>query len=138
MAITGTAAAVLLVGRVLFGGLIAFQGLNPFMNIDQLTGYADSKGVPAPKVGVVASGLMLLLGGLAILTGAFASVGAALVALFLVVTSPAIHNFWAVPEEQQQQEMTDFIKNGELLGAAITFLAISGLEWQYAVGVGLF
>lgn len=138
MAITGTAGTILLVGRVLFGGLLAFQGLNHFTNIDQLTGYADAKGVPAPRVGVVASGLMLILGGLAIVTGAYAALGAGMVAVFLVVTSPAIHDFWAVEEAQQQSEMTDFIKNGELLGAALTFLAISGMEWQYALEVGLF
>lgn len=138
MAITGTAGLFLLVGRVLFGGLIAFQGVNHFLNVDQLTGYADAKGVPAPRVGVVASGVMLILGGLSILAGAYATIGAGMVAVFLLVTSPAIHDFWAASEEQAQSEMTDFIKNGELLGAALTFLAISGTEWQYAVGVGLF
>ncbi|MCD2199197.1 DoxX family protein [Halobacterium sp. KA-4] len=138
MAITGSAGAFLLVGRVLFGGLIAFQGVNHFMNVDQLTGYADAKGVPAPRVGVVASGVMLILGGLSILAGAYATIGAGMVAVFLLVTSPAIHDFWAASEEQAQSEMTDFIKNGELLGAALTFLAISGMEWGYAVGVGLF
>lgn len=137
MAITGTAGTILLVGRVLFGGLLAFQGLNHFTNIGQLAEYADAKGVPAPRVGVVASGLMLILGGLAIVTGAYATLGAGMVAVFLVVTSPAIHNFWAV-EEDQQSEMTDFIKNGELLGASLTFLAISGMEWQYALEIGLF
>lgn len=138
MAITGSAGAFLLVGRVLFGGLIAFQGVNHFMNVDQLTGYADAKGVPAPRVGVVASGVMLILGGLSILAGVYATIGAGMVAVFLLVTSPAIHDFWAASEEQAQSEMTDFIKNGELLGAALTFLAISGMEWGYAVGVGLF
>ncbi|MCD2202506.1 DoxX family protein [Halobacterium sp. KA-6] len=138
MAITGTAGAFLLVGRVLFGGLIAFQGVNHFTNVDQLTGYADAKGVPAPRVGVVASGVMLILGGLSILAGAYATIGAGMVAVFLLVTSPAIHDFWAASEEQAQSEMTDFIKNGELLGAALTFLAISGTEWGYAVGIGLF
>lgn len=138
MAITGTAAVFLLVGRVLFGGLIAFQGVNHFTNVDQLTGYADAKGVPAPRVGVVASGVMLILGGLSILAGAYATIGAGMVAVFLVVTSPAIHDFWAASEEEAQSEMTDFIKNGELLGAALTFLAISGTKWEYAVGVGLF
>jgi putative oxidoreductase len=138
VAITGSAGAFLLVGRVLFGGLIAFQGVNHFMNVDQLTGYADAKGVPAPRVGVVASGVMLILGGLSILAGVYATIGAGMVAVFLLVTSPAIHDFWAASEEQAQSEMTDFIKNGELLGAALTFLAISGMEWGYAVGVGLF
>jgi putative oxidoreductase len=138
MALTGTAGTILLVGRVLFGALLAFQGVNHFLNIDQLSGYAESKGVPAARFGVVASGLMLLLGGLSIVTGAYATVGAGMVAVFLVVTSPTIHNFWAVGEEQAQSEMTNFIKNVELLGASLAFLAISGMEWQYALEVGLF
>jgi uncharacterized membrane protein YphA (DoxX/SURF4 family) len=58
-------------------------------------------------------------------------------ALFLVVTAVTMHDFWAVPEDQQQDEMVQFIKTVELAGAALVVFAISSLEWGYALGIGL-
>ncbi|MFH5801150.1 DoxX family protein [Haladaptatus sp. CMAA 1911] len=133
----GPGAIGFLVARVLFGGLLAFQGLNHFQNADAMSGYAQSKGVPAARASVLLSGGMLILGGLGIVLGVFPAIAAGAVAVFLLITTPMMHNFWAVPEDQQQAEMTNFIKNVELLGAALVFLALSSDSWAYAVGVGL-
>jgi uncharacterized membrane protein YphA (DoxX/SURF4 family) len=133
----GLGGVLLLVGRVLFGGLLAFQGLNHFMNAEGMTGYAQMKGIPAPGFGVIASGVMLVLGGLAIVAGVFPAVAAGALAVFLLVSAVTMHDFWAVPDDQQQDEMVQFLKNVELAGAALVFLALSGETWAYAVGVGL-
>ncbi|KAB1194367.1 DoxX family membrane protein [Haloferax sp. MBLA0076] len=127
-----------LAARVLFGAVIAFMGLNHFMNVDQMSGYAEMKGLPAPRFGVVFSGGMLVFGGLGIAAGVFPALAAGAVALFLLVSTPLFHNFWAVPEDQQQSEMTDFLKNVVMLGGALVFLALSSVTWPYAIGVGLF
>jgi uncharacterized membrane protein YphA (DoxX/SURF4 family) len=132
----GLGAIGFLVARVLFGGLLAFQGLNHFQNTDAMSGYAQSKGVPAARASVLLSGGMLIFGGLGIVLGAFPAIAAGAVAVFLIVTTPMMHNFWAVPEDQQQAEMTNFIKNVELLGAALVFLVLSSESWPYALGVG--
>jgi len=134
---SGVAAIALLVGRVLFGGLLAFQGLNHFMQTDAMTGYAQAKGLPAPRFSVLASGGLLVGSGLGIATGILPAIAAGAAALFLVVTAVTMHDFWAVPEDQQEDEMVQFIKTVELAGAALVFLAISGLDWGYAVGIGL-
>jgi hypothetical protein len=34
-------------------------------------------------------------------------------------------------------EMTQFLKNVVMLGAALGFLALGGVPWPFAVGVGL-
>lgn len=133
----GLGAIVFLVARVLFGGLLAFQGLNHFQNVDAMSGYAQSKGVPAARAGVLLSGGMLIFGGLGIVLGAFPAIAAGAVAVFLLVATPKMHNFWAVPEDQQQAEMINFIKNVELLGASLVFLVLSSEPWAYALGVGL-
>ncbi len=133
----GLAGIVLLVGRIIFGGLLVFQGLNHFMNVGEMAGYAAVKGLPAPEFGVIASGVLLVAGGLAIVLGVFPAIAAGAVALFLLVSAVIFHNFWAVPEEQAQDEMVNFIKNVELAGAALFVLAISGEAWAYTVGIGL-
>ncbi|WP_340101068.1 DoxX family protein [Salinibaculum salinum] len=133
----GLAGIVLLVGRILFGGILAFQGLNHFQNVGAMTGYAAAKGLPAPKFGVVASGVLLVAGGLAIVLGVFPTLAAGTVAVFLLASAVIFHDFWAVPEEQAQDEMIHFLKNVELAGGALFVLAISGEAWAYTVAVGL-
>ncbi|WP_416839607.1 DoxX family protein [Haloferax sp. DFSO52] len=127
-----------LVARVLFGAVVAFMGLNHFMNVDQMTGYAEMKGLPAPRFGVVFSGGMLVFGGLGIAAGVFPALAAGAIAVFLLVGTPLFHDFWAVPEDQQQSEMTNFLKNTVMFGGALVFLALSSVSWPYAVGVSLF
>ena len=134
---TGFGAILVLVGRLLFGGFLAFQGLNHFMNTDEMAGYAGSKGVPAARFGVIASGIMLLLGGLGILLGVYPIVAAGMLAVFFVLVTPVMHDFWAAPEEEQQNEMVNFIKNVELMGASLVFLVLGGETWAYALNIGI-
>ncbi|WP_121741378.1 DoxX family membrane protein [Natronorubrum halophilum] len=138
MAVTGLEGLALLVGRVLFGGVIAFTGLNHFMQTEQMTGYARHKGVPAPKLGVLASGLFLILGGFSVMLGVFPSLGAVAIAGFLIVAAVMFHDFWAVPEDQQQTEMTQFLKNICLAGGALVIAAVGSQEWVYSLNVMLF
>jgi len=133
----GFGAALLLVGRLLFGGFLAFAGLNHFMNADEMTDYAATKGVPAAGFGVIATGSMLVLGGLGILVGAYPVLAAGTVATFFIVVTPMMHDFWAVPDEQQEEELTNFLKNIELLGAALVFLALGDQVWGFALNIGL-
>jgi uncharacterized membrane protein YphA (DoxX/SURF4 family) len=135
---TGAGAIALLVGRVLFGGFLAFAGLNHFLNAGEMTGYAESKGVPLAGIGVVSTGTMLVLGGLGLLAGVYPVVSAGMVATFFVGVTPLMHDFWAVPDDQQEEELTNFLKNAELFGAALVFLAIGDQAWGFALNVGLF
>lgn len=134
---SGLGGETFLLGRVLFGAVLAFMGLNHFTQTDQMTGYAESKGLPAPRVGVLASGGTLLFGGVGIAAGAFPTLAAGGVAVFLAVSAVLFHDFWAVPEEQVQQELTQFLKNAVMLGGALVFLSLSNTAWPYAVSVGL-
>lgn len=134
---TGSTGIAFLLGRVLFGVVLAFMGLNHFLNVDQMAEYAAAKGVPAGRISVLFSGGMLVFGGLGVAVGAFPSLAAGAVALFLLVSTPVMHDFWAVPEDQQQSELTNFLKNAALLGGALVFLALSESAWPYAVGLGL-
>jgi uncharacterized membrane protein YphA (DoxX/SURF4 family) len=126
-----------LLARLLFGGVLAFMGVNHFTNAGDMAGYAEMKGVPAPGLSVVGTGVVLLLGGISIITGAFVVVGAGALAAFLLVSAVLMHDFWAAEGEQQQTEMTQFLKNVSLAGGALGFLALASLPWPYAVGAGL-
>ncbi|WP_313694686.1 DoxX family protein [Halorarum halobium] len=129
------AAEAFLVGRLLFGLVLAFNGLNHFQNVDALTGYAEAKGLPAPRFGVLFSGGMLLFGGLGIAAGALVPWAAGAIVLFALAAAFVFHDFWAVPEEQTQDEMTHFLKNMTILGGALVFLALSSVQWPYSLGI---
>jgi uncharacterized membrane protein YphA (DoxX/SURF4 family) len=132
-------AELFLLARVLFGGVLAFMGLNHFTNLEDMAGYAGMKGVPAPRLAVAFTGGMLVLGGLSVVLGAYVVLGAGALALFLLASAVGMHDFWSVQDpDQQQTEMTQFLKNVTLAGAAVGLLALGGTPWPYAVGGGLF
>lgn len=113
-----------LIGRVLFSALFLLSGLNHFMQLDETSQYAASKGVPAPKLMTALSGAVILLGGLSILFWQQVVIGSWLLAGFLLVAAFKMHDFWAVEDPQQSQvEMAQFMKNLALAGAAIVFYA---------------
>ncbi len=137
MAVTGVEAVLLLAGRVLFGGVLAFMGLNHFVQTEQMAGYAEHKGLPAPGLAVLGSGALLVLGGLAIAVGVFPVLAALAMAAFLVASAVAMHDFWAVGEDEQQAEMTNFLKNVALAGGALAIAALGTQGWAYSLGLGL-
>ena len=93
--------------------------------------------MPAARFGVIASGILLLLGGLGIILGVYPIIAAGMLAVFFVLVTPVMHDFWAAPEAEQQDEMVDFIKNVELLGASLVFLVLGGETWAYALNIGI-
>ena len=137
MVATGFEDVLLLGARLLFGGVIAFMGLNHFLQLEQMAGYAEFKGLPAPKLSVVASGAVLVLGGFGIVVGAFPLVSALAIAGFLVVSALMMHDFWAVDEDQQQDELTGFLKNVVMAGGALAIAALTTQSWAFSLGIGL-
>ncbi len=123
-----------LIGRIIVGVFYLFNALNHFTQVNMLTGYAQSKGVPAPKVAVLGSGLLLLIGGLSILLGYQPVIGVAAVVIFFLGVTFKMHNFWAIDDPQMKvMEMTNFMKNMALMGSALMFLAIP-TPWPYSLG----
>jgi putative oxidoreductase len=110
----------LMVGRAIFGGFFLYNGINHFLQREQLSGYAGSKGVPAANVAVEASGALMTLGGLSLLTGYKPKLGSAMITMFLAGVTPSMHRFWSEQDpERRQAEMINFMKNVALIGGAM-------------------
>lgn len=117
--------ALFVAGRILFGGFFAINGLNHFFQLGFMAGFAQMKGVPSPAFAVALTGVLLLAGGLSILFGAWPRVGVALLMVFLLPTSVIMHDFWSVPDPMLRTvEVTSFMKNMALAGAALMLLAV--------------
>ena len=115
---------VMLIGRILFGLIFIASGVNHFKMVDHMAGYAQSKGIPSPKLMVQLSGLACLLGGLSVILGVYADLGALVLAITLIVMAVTMHNFWKVSDPQAKQgEMISFMKNISMAGGALFMFA---------------
>lgn len=109
-----------IVGRVMFSLLFLGSAFGHFKNADAMAGYAGSKGVPAPKLAVQASGLLILIGAVLVISGYQASLGALMLFIFLVPTAVLMHPFWKETDEMAKMtEQVNFLKNISLAGAAL-------------------
>ena len=134
---TAGADVVFLLSRVIFRGVLAFMGLNHFMSAEEMAGYAEFKGLPAPRMSVLGSGGLLVFGGLSVVAGVYPSIGAGALALFLFVSAVTMHDFWNMEGEDAENEMTSFLKNLYGTGGALVVLAVAGPQWPYALNIGL-
>ena len=126
------ASLALFIGRIIVGGFYILNGISHFMQLDFMTQYAASRGVPAARLMVLVTGVMLLVGGLSILLGAWPLVGVIVLVIFLVPTTLIIHRFWAFEGDMRMVEMVNFMKNLGLLGSLLMFLAIPE-PWPYSL-----
>nr|WP_205410977.1 DoxX family membrane protein [Halorussus rarus] len=111
--------------RVLFGGVLAFTALNNFRDLDEMIGYAESKGAPNAELTVPFISGSLLFGGLGIAAWKLPRLAAGAAATFFAGVTPVMHDFWSLDdEEEKQQQQIHFLKNAALLGGALAFLRI--------------
>jgi len=63
-----------------------------------------------------------VLGAISLILGLKARWGAAALLVFLVPVTLVFHNFWAVPAQEQQMEMVNFMKNLSIAGGLLIVL----------------
>lgn len=116
---------VLVIGRVLFALIFINSGIAHLTKLEAMTGYAKYKKVPAAKLSVIVSGLIILVGGLYIALGIYADLGGLLIAIFLIPTAVIMHAFWKESDATaKQNESIGFFKDLALAGAALIIFAL--------------
>ena len=117
---------VFLLGRILFGGFFIVAGINHFQHLGMMSGFVGSKGVPAAKVAVILSGLLIVFGGLCVVVGLCTQLGLACIILFLLPVTFLMHGYWSETDPMQRMtQRVHFQKNVALLGAALMLLMVS-------------
>ena len=117
--------AVMAIGQILFALIFVNSGISHLTKLDAMTGYAKYKKVPAAKLSVVVSGLMILAGGIFVGLGIYADLGALLLAIFLIPTAFLMHNFWKETDPTaKMNETISFFKDLSLAGAALMIFAL--------------
>ena len=127
---------VLIIGRILFALIFINSGLMHFTKSSAMVGYAQYKKVPAAKIAVPLTGLMILLGGLYVALGIYADLGALLIAIFTLVSAFMMHNFWTIDDATAKQtETISFFKNLALAGASLIIFVLVGSGADYGASI---
>ncbi|GIW67624.1 MAG: hypothetical protein KatS3mg096_492 [Candidatus Parcubacteria bacterium] len=126
---------ILLLSRVILGFYFLFSGFNHFKNLNMMSQYAQTKNVPAPKLSVIVTGLLLLIGGFSILFGAYIQVGVLALTLFFLPVTFMIHNFWTVQDPQvKMMEMINFMKNMAIWAGVLALLFVPQ-PWPFSLSL---
>ena len=126
---------LLAIGRILASILFINGGIAHFTKVGAMTGYAQYKKVPAAKLSVLLSGLVILVGGLFVFFGVWVDLGAILIVLFLLSSGVLFHNFWKETDATaKQNESIAFFKNVAIAGA---LLIVVGLTYKHGSTVDL-
>ena len=130
--------ALFVIGQVLAGLYFITSGINHFTKVEAMTGYAKYKKLPAAKLGVLLSGLVLLVGGLFILLGYYVDLAAIVLAVFLVIAAIIFHNFWTIEDATAKMgDMVNFTKNIGLAGALLMIAGLAALAAKNGLDIGI-
>ncbi|MEK7145934.1 MAG: DoxX family protein [Patescibacteria group bacterium] len=125
------------IGQFVFGLYFIYSGVKHLTQMKGMVGYAGSKGVPMPGFLVPFSGLMLIVGGLSVVTGLYVGYGLALLAIFMAIVTPVMHNFWAEKDAMSRMNSKiHFTKNLAILGAVLLALALVN-SWPWVAPISL-
>ena len=125
---------IFLIARIVLGLFYMYSASNHFFKLKMIAGYTASKGVPAPEVFVIVTGILLLIGGASILTGYKPTIGITALVIFLIPVTLIMHNFWTVSDQMMKMgEMANFGKNIALLASAVMLLSIPQ-PWSMSLG----
>lgn len=109
----------LLLGRVLLSAIFILSGLGKLPHFPDIATMMAGKGIPLATVALVITLFIEIGCGLLLLTGFQARYAALVIALWLVPVTLVFHNFWAVPQAQQQEQMINFLKNLAIIGGLL-------------------
>src|SRR6267143_1781330 len=113
-----------LIGRIIFSAFWLMSASKHFTKLEHMSQYTKAKGVPAPKLAVAGSGVLLLLGGASVLLGLYPTIGIILLVVCMLGMTFPVHNFWAASDPQMKQsDMIHFMKNMAMVGALLMMLA---------------
>lgn len=109
--------------RLLLGLVFLGSGIGKVQDFSGTAEVMASKNMPMPSFLLVGAIVFLFVGSLSLFAGFKARFGALLLILFLIPATLIFHNFWAMPEEMQEMQMIQFLKNLSIMGGLLMVMA---------------
>jgi uncharacterized membrane protein YphA (DoxX/SURF4 family) len=124
---------ILLLSRLILGFYFIFNAFNHLRNLNSLAGWVQSKNLPAPKLLVILTGFLLLVGGVTILLGIYVEIGVLALTLFFLPVTFLMHDFWKETDPQMKiMHMINFMKNLALWAAILALLFVPQ-PWPFSL-----
>ncbi len=116
---------VFLIARILFAFIFVMSSIGHLTQSKAMAQYAEYKGAPGGRFGVIVTGLMMLVGSISVVLGLWGDLGSLLIALALLPMTFFMHQHWKETDAQAKQgEMINFNKNLGLIGGALALFLL--------------
>src|SRR5215813_6773425 len=118
---------ILLLGRLLIGGIFVQSGFGKLMGLDAFATGLAGRGLPAALMPVLASigASVEFFGGLAIVFGLMTRYAAVLMVAFVIVATLISRRFWVFQGAERRTQTVQFAKNVAIIGGFL-FLSVTG------------
>jgi putative oxidoreductase len=111
---------LIIAGRILIGGLFVFGGVIHFFRLDALTEVMAARGVPFPRIALIAGSVFQAIAGAALMAGVFVIPAAFGLIAFTAAASVIFLNFWDLEEGiARETAFNVFMTNVALMGGLL-------------------
>ena len=117
---------LLLLGRILLGGIFVLSGYGKLMGLSAFAASLERNGVPFASVMAPIGAAVEFFGGLAIVLGIETRYAAALMVAFVIVATLISHRFWEYQDAARQMQQTQFSKNVAIIGGFVVLFVQGG------------
>jgi len=111
---------LVIIGRVLLGGLFVIGGVRHFGELGPLTEACRARHVPLPRVSLVLASLFQIVAGAMLMIGLLVPWAALGLILFTLVASVVMVDFWNQEGERRQGSINVWLSNLALMGGLMT------------------
>ena len=118
---------IVLIARILFAAIFVASGIGHLTQTEAMAGYAKSVGVPAAKLSVIVSGVLMVVGSLSIILGVWGDLGSLLILVAVAPIAFHMHRCWKADGEARMNEQIQFNKTLSLAGGALALFALFAL-----------
>jgi putative oxidoreductase len=122
---------LLLLGRVLVGGIFVVSGYGKLFGLAAFAASLEKNGVPYASMPAPVGACVEFFGGLAIVLGVEVRAAALLMIAFVIVATLVSHRFWELEDAARRAQVTQFSKNVAIIGGFVLLHAAGG--GRYAV-----
>jgi putative oxidoreductase len=110
---------LLIVGRVLLGGLFVYGGVNHFVNMPPVLAMVAARSVPFPRLVLIVGSLWELALGLMLALGLWVTPAALGLVVFTILATVMLLNFWDKTGPEREGMKVGALTNGAVVGGLL-------------------
>ncbi len=111
--------ALLVIGRLLLGGLFVYGGVHHFFIIPPLTAAISARGIPVPRLVLIAGSLFQIAAGGLFIFGIHVATSAFGLIVFTITASIMLLNFWDMEGPMRETAKTMWQMNLAIIGGLL-------------------